>query len=42
LKFTPGGCGRGCRGVRVPLAEGDPDVLLDLQAVLAQTYEAGV
>lgn len=27
--------------IRVPLAEGDPDVVLDVQAVLAQTYEAG-
>jgi hypothetical protein len=27
--------------IRVPLAEGDPDVKLDVQAVLAQTYEAG-
>jgi hypothetical protein len=27
--------------VRVPLAENDPDVILDVQAVLAQTYEAG-
>jgi hypothetical protein len=27
--------------IRVPLAEGDPDVILDLQAVLAHTYEAG-
>jgi len=27
--------------IRVPLAGGDPDVMLDLQGVLAQTYEAG-
>jgi hypothetical protein len=27
--------------IRVPLAAGDPDVVLDVQAVLAQTYEAG-
>jgi hypothetical protein len=27
--------------VRVPLAENDPDVFLDLQAVINQTYEAG-
>lgn len=27
--------------IRVPLAGGDPDVVLDIQAVLAQTYEAG-
>jgi hypothetical protein len=27
--------------IRVPLAEGDPDVVLDVQAVVAQTYEAG-
>ena len=27
--------------IRVPLADGDPDVVLDVQAVLAQTYEAG-
>jgi hypothetical protein len=27
--------------IRVPLAEGDADVVLDLQAVLEQTYEAG-
>ncbi len=27
--------------IRVPLADGDPDVVLDLQAVLVQTYEAG-
>ena len=27
--------------IRVPLADGDPDVVLDMQAVLAQTYEAG-
>jgi len=27
--------------IRVPLAEGDPNVRLDLQAVLSQTYEAG-
>ena len=27
--------------IRVPLAEGDPDVVLDLQAVLAHAYEAG-
>ncbi len=26
--------------VRIPLADGDPDVILDLQAVLARTYEA--
>jgi hypothetical protein len=26
--------------IRVPLAEGDPDVVLDVQAVVAQTYEA--
>lgn len=28
--------------IRVPLAKGDPDVVLDVQAVLAQTYEAGI
>lgn len=27
--------------IRIPLADGDPDVVLDLQVVLAQTYEAG-
>jgi hypothetical protein len=27
--------------IRVPLADGDPDVVLDIQAVLAQTYESG-
>jgi hypothetical protein len=27
--------------IRVPLAAGDPDVVLDVQAVLNQTYEAG-
>jgi hypothetical protein len=27
--------------IRIPLAAGDPDVILDLQAVLDQTYEAG-
>jgi hypothetical protein len=27
--------------IRVPLAGGDPEVVLDVQAVLAQTYEAG-
>lgn len=27
--------------IRIPLAEGDPDVVLDVQAVLEQTYEAG-
>jgi hypothetical protein len=27
--------------VRIPLAEGDRDVVLDVQAVLAQTYDAG-
>ena len=27
--------------IRIPLAGDDPDVLLDLRAVLAQTYEAG-
>jgi hypothetical protein len=27
--------------IQVPLAEGDPDVRLDLQSVLSQTYEAG-
>jgi hypothetical protein len=27
--------------VRIPLADGDPDVTLDVQAVLAQTYDAG-
>jgi hypothetical protein len=27
--------------IRVPLADGDPDVVLDVQAVVAQTYEAG-
>jgi hypothetical protein len=27
--------------IRVPLADGDPDVVLDVQAVLNQTYEAG-
>lgn len=27
--------------IRVPLADGDPDVVLDVQAVLAKTYEAG-
>ena len=27
--------------IRVPLADSDPDVVLDVQAVLAQTYEAG-
>jgi hypothetical protein len=29
------------RRIRIPLAGDDPDVRLDLQAVLAQTYEAG-
>lgn len=28
--------------IRVPLADGDPDVALDLQAVLTKTYDAGV
>ena len=27
--------------IRIPLADADPDVPLDLQAVLAQTYDAG-
>jgi Protein of unknown function (DUF4058) len=27
--------------IRIPLAEDDPDVLLDIQAVVQQTYEAG-
>jgi hypothetical protein len=27
--------------IRIPLAEGDPDVVLDVQAVLEQAYEAG-
>jgi hypothetical protein len=27
--------------ISVPLTDGDPDVVLDVQAVLAQTYEAG-
>jgi Protein of unknown function (DUF4058) len=27
--------------IRVPLAEGDPDVILDLQAVLEKTYDPG-
>jgi hypothetical protein len=27
--------------IRIPLAAGDPDVVLDLQAVINQTYEAG-
>ncbi|MBX6314601.1 MAG: DUF4058 family protein [Isosphaeraceae bacterium] len=27
--------------IRIPLADDDPDIPLDLQAVLAQTYEAG-
>jgi hypothetical protein len=27
--------------IRVPVADGDPDVGLDIQAVLSQTYEAG-
>lgn len=27
--------------IRIPLADGDPDVALDVQAVLAQTYDAG-
>ncbi len=27
--------------IRVPLGDGDPDVVLDVQAVLAQTYDAG-
>lgn len=27
--------------VRIPLGEGDPDIALDLQSVLAQTYEMG-
>ena len=27
--------------IRVPLADGDPDVVLDVQAVLAKTYESG-
>jgi hypothetical protein len=27
--------------IRVPLADGDPDVVLDVQVVVAQTYEAG-
>jgi hypothetical protein len=27
--------------IRIPLAEGDPDVKLDLQAVLEQTYDRG-
>jgi hypothetical protein len=27
--------------IHIPLAEGDPDVILDLQAVLSQTYDAG-
>jgi hypothetical protein len=27
--------------IGVPLADGDPDAVLDVQAVLAQTYEAG-
>ncbi len=27
--------------IRIPLAQGDPDTVLDIQAVLAHTYEAG-
>jgi hypothetical protein len=27
--------------IRIPLADGDPDVVLDLQAVVAQAYDAG-
>jgi hypothetical protein len=27
--------------IRIPLSNGDPDVVLDLQAVLEQTCEAG-
>jgi hypothetical protein len=27
--------------IRVPLADSDPDAVLDVQAVLEQTYEAG-
>ena len=27
--------------IRIPLANGDPDAVLDLQAVVEQTYEAG-
>jgi hypothetical protein len=27
--------------IRVPLADGDPNVVLDVQAVVSQTYEAG-
>jgi hypothetical protein len=27
--------------IRLPLAEPDPDIVLDVQAVLARTYEAG-
>jgi hypothetical protein len=27
--------------IRVPLADGDPDVVLDVQAVVEQVYEAG-
>ncbi len=30
------------RNVRIPLAEGDFDVTLDLQAVLEKTYEVGL
>lgn len=28
-------------GIRIPLRSGDPDIVLDLQTVLDQAYEAG-
>jgi hypothetical protein len=41
FKLYPRGLRERLPRMRVPLAHGDPDVVLDVQAVLAQTYEAG-
>src|SRR5207248_1649918 len=40
-QLYPCGLRRRLPRVRTPLADDDPDALLDVQAVLAQTYEAG-
>lgn len=41
FQLYPRGLRRRLPRVRIPLAGDDPDALLDVQAVLAQTYEAG-
>ena len=41
MSCTQDNCPGDCRGSVSLWWDGDPDVVLDLQAVLAKTYEAG-